>query len=485
MSVTRHTVYNVVGATAPIVATLVTVPAYLAVIGLERYGLLSVCWLFLGYFMLFDFGLGRAVAQRIAQLGDSTAEVRNRVFWAAAAVTGLFGAAAALLMIPAANYGLSWMNYTSPGLQDEAKAAVPWLAAAVPLGLVASLLNGALEGRRAFLAVNLIGIFSTLATALLPLGTALLLGPTLPGLVATSLVVRLLATAALAAAARRAVPILAPTSSRGEARTLLGFGGWAAVTNIVGPLLSLWDRFVIGLTIGTAAVAVYVVPFSLVSQLALLPFAFARALFPRLAGAAQPEARELFEESARLVVWMLAPVTMGMLLLVGPFLEIWLGRAVAEGAAPIAYILLIGFWINGLAQLPIAELHARSRPRVVALAHVGEIVPYAILLFLLLAEFGVAGAALAWTIRATFDAVILFALARARLEDLRPVALQGILLGGGIAIALLLPVWSVERWLLLIILAAIQFGISWASAPPRVTQAMQALRGLNPGQRRP
>src|SRR5687768_9002689 len=100
MSVSRHTTYNFLGALLPLGIALVTIPLYLRIVGAERYGLLSICWLLLGYFGLFDFGISRAVSQKIASLREGSDESRSETFWTGLTLTLVLAAVAIPLTFP-------------------------------------------------------------------------------------------------------------------------------------------------------------------------------------------------------------------------------------------------------------------------------------------------------------------------------------------------------------------------------------------------
>ena len=107
MSIGRNTMYNLMGTAVPTLLALVTVPAYLRLIGPERYGVLAIAWLVLGYFGVFDLGLGRATAQRISALRDAGADVRATAFGTALVTNLGVGLIGALIMAPA-----SWLMFT-------------------------------------------------------------------------------------------------------------------------------------------------------------------------------------------------------------------------------------------------------------------------------------------------------------------------------------------------------------------------------------
>jgi O-antigen/teichoic acid export membrane protein len=62
----RNTLFNFIGQGIPLLVGLVTIPLIVHGLGAERFGLLSLTWVVLGYFTIFDLGLGRAATKYVA-----------------------------------------------------------------------------------------------------------------------------------------------------------------------------------------------------------------------------------------------------------------------------------------------------------------------------------------------------------------------------------------------------------------------------------
>src|SRR4029077_11536366 len=65
-----------------------------------------------------------------------------------------------------------------------------------------------------------------------------------------------------------------------SAKPLFFFGSWMTVSNLLGPLMVTFDRFLIGSVISIAAVAYYSIPFEVVTKLWLISSALVGVLFP-------------------------------------------------------------------------------------------------------------------------------------------------------------------------------------------------------------
>ncbi len=208
MSVARHTAYNFAGAVVPLAVSLVTVPLYLKVIGLERYGLLAIFWTLLGFLGFLSLGMGPAVTQRLATMAQATDRDRSQLVWTALGVNLAMAVAGSLLVITLARFYFDRLSATPAGLQAEVEQAIPWLGLALPLSMTGGVLAGALQGRQRFGILNLINGASATGVAIVPLATAYFVGPRLPNLAIATVCVNLAVLLMLAVASAKAVPLV-------------------------------------------------------------------------------------------------------------------------------------------------------------------------------------------------------------------------------------------------------------------------------------
>lgn len=465
VSVGRHTAYNLAGAILPLALSLLTIPVYLNLIGEARYGVLSVAFLLLGYFGLFDLGLGAATAQRIAALDDASPEERASTFWTALMINLGLGCLGGALIWPAALYFFGHMFNVDPMIRAELLAAIPWLALALPLATLSGVLTGALQGRSQFLELNIVSLLTSALTQIVPLTVAWLLGADLALLLPAVVFTRLVAIAILFFRCR--VHVLQGSPARYSpqyAKQLLKFGGWVTLTSVVGPMMVILDRLVIGATLGAKSVTHYTVPFQLVEKSSVLPAALTSALFPRLAGRPGPEAHRLSMRAVRSLAVSMTPVFVLGIFLIKPFLAVWLDDAFAARAGLSGQILMLGFWINALARVPYVLLQAEGRPDVVAKCHLAELLPYLSALYIGLNFWGLQGAAAAFGLRALADFGLLMYLARMPAESTRALAVPALLLAAALTAVLLFAMawayWSVAAGMV-----ALSFFWAWRNAP--------------------
>jgi O-antigen/teichoic acid export membrane protein len=244
---------------------------------------------------------------------------------------------------------------------------------------------------------------------LLPLLVAWLRGPALDGLIAAAVICRVGANLPVLLACRRYVPLLGrPRFRKSLAAPLFRYGGWVTVTAVIGPILVSVDRLLIGSQIGLSAVAHYTVPYNLVTKFQILPASLMRTLFPRFSLLEWEECAPIARQAVSGLAAITLPLTVAAVIVIKPFLRVWIDARFAEVAAPVGEILLIGVWINSLAWVPAVMLQGQGRPAIVAKLHAMELVPYVTILWIGMAWAGLQGAAWAWVLRVAVDALLMF-----------------------------------------------------------------------------
>lgn len=476
MSVKRDTVYNLGGSIAPMFVSLLTVPVYLHLIGNARYGVLAIVWLFLGYFGMFDPGITRAAAYHIARLhSPEQSRERESVFWTALLINSAFGIVGGIVLYFAARPIFMSFFKMPASMKAEVMTSLPWLAASIPVSIVAGVLGGALQAREWFGFSNSVNVGNAVVTQLAPLAVAYWHGPELTWLIPTVLVARTVGAIPMGIALVRALPLgIGGHYDPSRMKDLFTYGGWITITNLMTPVLSTMDRMLIGSLLSAEAVAFYTVPFNLVSRASILPGALASSLFPKLSRGSTEDSSRLASDSVAALAAVMTPVIVLGIAVLPVFMRHWVGHSFAEHAAPVGIIVLIGIWVNGLAYIPYSHLQATGRPDIVAKFHALELAPFIGLLWVGLHYFGLVGAAWAWTFRVAFDAGLLF-IAGGRIPRWPRLIPGGliVLMAAFVSPASILSARSVFELLLL----TVSLLWSWNLSPP-LRSAIRGWRGI-------
>ena len=405
--IARSTLINLAGLLIPTVVSLATVPLYLRWIGEVRYGVLLLAFTLLGYFSAFDLGLGRAVAQRVAR--QESAVERNRTFWTAFILSAGMGVLGGIILYFLGHWLFAEVFQIPAALRGEAQKAIPWLAAIVPLVALISVLAGTLEARQAFLSLNASQIIGVIGLQTFPLLSVALGHGSISALIASALIGRLAGVLVMFGLVARRLPFAGwPVLHRAEIGPLLRFGGWISVSGAVIPLLTIVDRLIIGARLGVAAVTAYTVPFNLTQRFTYLPSALNTTLFPRFSQTLADDNKNLMKNAVISLIAIQTPFIIMAILLIHPFLTLWIGASLASQSAPVAIILLIGIWINGPSYPCYSYLQAIGRPDIMTKFYLIQMVPFLVFLWLLIAYFGILGAAVAWSVRMVVDAIAWF-----------------------------------------------------------------------------
>lgn len=409
MRLIRNSLYTLTSSVAPAIISIVTIPFFVTQIGSERYGVLSIAWLVLGYFGPVDFGIGRAITQRVAAIRASSDEGSCAdAVWSALIGMAAFGALSATLLYLFARWYFAGPFETDESLRSEAVEAV-WILSlcSIVMGLN-GVLSGALMGCEKFGMVSISNAISNSALVIFPLATSYLHSTDLAALIASALFARALGAALLVSSVWREFFAGGHARfSRSEIKPLLSFGVWVMVSSLVSPVMLFMDRFMIGVFLGALAVAAYAIPYQIASRAMILPAALTQALYPRFAADEGAVAKQRCGEFAVFQGQSFALVTIVLVCLAEPLLKLWLGDLLDPRSVLVGQIIMIGFWANAIALIPYVYVQARGNPRFTAVLHIVELPIFLILLWVLGTNFGLAGLAIAFSVRCILDCVAL------------------------------------------------------------------------------
>lgn len=413
----KNTLWNTLGIILPLFVGLFSIPILIEELGTESFGILTIVWMIIGYFSIFDFGLGRALTKLIAEnLGKESQENIPGLFWTAIIMmicAGIIGTVVMFFLSEPMVY--LWLNIEQSH-QSDSLTSFYILSFSIPVVIATTGFRGVLEAYQKFAIVNKIRV---------PLGILTFLGPlaVIPFSTSLSVIVvvllfgRLLGLYAYYYYCLQTVPILRKeiVFDKSKIKPLFRFGGWMTVINVVGPMIAYLDRFLIGSILTMTAVTYFVAQYEIVTKLLLLPMGLLGVLFPAFStmlNSNREKAVFFFKKGTNIIFYVMFPILLTINLFAHEGITIWLGSEFAENGSGLMKWLSIGVFLNSIARMPFVMIQSAGRPDLIAKLFLIQIPFYILALWYSLVNFGIEGAAIVWMIRIYIDTIAMLILSK-------------------------------------------------------------------------
>jgi len=419
----KNSIFNLLGQALPMLVGVLTVPTIVKGLGTSGYGILSIAFMVLGYFTIFDLGLSRATVKFVAEhLSSDKLHKIPELVWTSLLLLVALGCAGGALAAAFVPLGVAHLLKVPPSLLGQARASLFILCASMPVMLATDALRGVLEATQRFDLINYVKVPASVCFYLAA-AVAIPFHVTVPTIVLVLVLIRMASACAYLQLCLHVIPSLRcrPKFSRSAVRPLTCFGGWIMVSNITGPIGGNMERFLVASMLSVGMLTYYSVPFDLVGKIAIFPASIAPALFPYFSyhgGGEGQEVRDVTSRAIKYLLLLMTPLTAVFIFGAKDILRLWLGPQFATNSTIVMQLVAMLFFVNAFAYIPYSSVQALGRPDLKALLDLIAIPLYLVCCWWLMHRMGINGAALAKLIVTIVDCVALYLFAF-RLRALR------------------------------------------------------------------
>ena len=262
-TVAKNTIYNLIGYGFPLLVAILLIPPLIKGLGEERFGILSLSWVIIGYFSFLDFGIGRSLTKIIAEkIGLNQLDEIPGIFWTSFFLMLLISSIGTIGLLFSTNYLVQNIFNISESLKEETLSSFYVIAVTIPIVATTAGLRGVLEAYQKFALINVIRINLGVFTFLSPL-LCLIFTKSLFWIVLLLSIIRLIIWIIYFFQCFRINSVLKHSTTKFEkklVKPILSLSGWISVSNVVAPMIIYLDRFLIGAILSAVAITFYTKP---------------------------------------------------------------------------------------------------------------------------------------------------------------------------------------------------------------------------------
>lgn len=357
MTLARNAAFNFLGAAAPALLNLATIPFIVSRLGPTDFGLLMLVTAVVGYFALLDVNVTAGSTKFVAQFNAQGDRARvngtttfGLVIYAVIGIVGMGGIAFSAELLARDLFAVPADRLAQAILAIQVGA----------FGFFAGQLQAYLQSLPgALMRYDVSGRIEATFGSLVPLLTVALLGlgGGLVEVVALRVGMSVVQGAVLVMAVRKLLPHWRPIwPDAALRRQVLGFSAYAFLSRLAAVTYAHADKLLIGARVGAVAVAFYSVPATLANRVMALVFRLSGVMFPyasALVGAGRTaELRQHYLTASRYMFFANGGIALLLAVLAEPILAQWLGEDFARQGSSVMVLISLAQWLDSMTNLP-------------------------------------------------------------------------------------------------------------------------------------
>lgn len=360
-SVKRNIIANYLGSGWSALMGLVFVPLYIRYLGMEAYGLIGVFGILQAWLSLLDMGMTPTLNREMARFtagAHSAQSIRDLLRSLELVCSAIAACIAAAIWLSASWLSAHWLQAEKLPV-DKVAQAIAIIGFVVALRFVESLYRGAIMGLQKQVWLSTVGAgLATLRWG----GAVLVLMWVSPGIEAFFVWQGLVSAATISAfysVVHRHMPGsgAAARFSWTELRGIRRFAAGMMATTLLSLLLMQVDKIILSRMLSLEMFGYYTLAGTVAAVLYQLTGPITQAYYPRftelLTTGDMSGLIDLYHQAAQLVSVVTIPAALMLAFFAENILLLWTGNAVlAQNAAPLLALLVLGTMLNALMHIP-------------------------------------------------------------------------------------------------------------------------------------
>jgi O-antigen/teichoic acid export membrane protein len=399
----RNTIFNLIGWIWPIGVSIVSVPFIVKSLGNDAYGVFSIVSIVAGYLGLLNgpVAMGNVRFMAEAYAHERWSELREAVT-AGLVVNVTLSALGSLIMFLAAEV-LARKVFAIPSTM-VASAVTAFRLAAFSFflnGVVATLYGIPAAMRRYDIQSQVglvVGTLNTVAIVLALWRGWGLLGAVSAQVFSSMLGLVLFSLVAWALLHKYPGDARKPRVSATSVKRLAGFSSLLFAGQVASTIGLQIDRTLVGIVLGTSAVAFYMVPTKITDRIPGMMAVLSATLYPlsseAVATGKLDELRHLYHEMVRILLWASAFAAAMLIVVSKDFLTLWMGPEFMANSWLVLSLLAAGVVWRSSGSVAYQVCNGMGRADVNLLASLGTMVFLSVPILILASHWGAPGVAL-------------------------------------------------------------------------------------------